>query len=584
MILIFSLISGLFLGWSLGANDASNLFGTAVGSRMVKFRTAAIVSSIFVLLGAVLQGSGTTETLSSLGAIDSLGGAFTVVLCSAIIVTVMTKYRIPISTGQVIVGAIVGWCYYTSNPVEYGVLGQIMGSWVLGPILGAVFSALLYLLVRKFIRSSKMHMLKMETIIRISLIVVGAFAAYSLGANNIANVMGVFVNSVSFSLTIASFTFSSTQVLFFLGALAIGLGIFTYSKRVMDTIGNGVLDMTPEMAIVVVLSQAIVLFIFSSSALSNFVVSLGLPAIPLIPISSTQVVVGALVGVGLIKGAQEIKMKTIGNIMLSWVISPVVAALFTFVSLFFVQRVFDIQVTNNEAGRQVQEHAQQISDASYNLSFQISSTTAYLLLFFVVAAFVVYIAILRKQEKENAKTQDHRWEEHKQFAEYQKELTKIEVTTVQMDNVKLAANLEAKRQQLVTYSLNIGEQHKYLELIADTIKQAIDNENIDEKNTILRNQLIELKQKLSFTGELDNIYHQAEQIHTTFIEKVDRLYPDLTENEKKLLVLLRIGLSSKEIAPLLNISTKSVEINRYRLRKKLAIEKNLSLVDYIKQI
>ena len=50
--LIF-LSSGLFLGWSLGANDASNIFGTAVGTKMVKFNTAAVIASVFVILGAV---------------------------------------------------------------------------------------------------------------------------------------------------------------------------------------------------------------------------------------------------------------------------------------------------------------------------------------------------------------------------------------------------------------------------------------------------------------------------------------------------------------------------------------------------
>ena len=47
------LSSGLFLGWSLGANDASNIFGTAVGTKMIKFRTAALISSVFVIIGAV---------------------------------------------------------------------------------------------------------------------------------------------------------------------------------------------------------------------------------------------------------------------------------------------------------------------------------------------------------------------------------------------------------------------------------------------------------------------------------------------------------------------------------------------------
>lgn len=51
---LFFLTSGLFLGWSLGANDAANVFGTAVGSRMIRFTTAAVICSVFVVLGAVI--------------------------------------------------------------------------------------------------------------------------------------------------------------------------------------------------------------------------------------------------------------------------------------------------------------------------------------------------------------------------------------------------------------------------------------------------------------------------------------------------------------------------------------------------
>ena len=75
--LIF-LSAGLFMGWSLGANDASNIFGTAVESKMIKFRTAAIIASIFVVLGATISGSGASETLGELGAINAIAGAFTV--------------------------------------------------------------------------------------------------------------------------------------------------------------------------------------------------------------------------------------------------------------------------------------------------------------------------------------------------------------------------------------------------------------------------------------------------------------------------------------------------------------------------
>ncbi len=60
---LFFLTSGLFLGWALGANDAANVFGTAVGTRMIRFTTAAVICTVFVILGAVISGAGTTETL-----------------------------------------------------------------------------------------------------------------------------------------------------------------------------------------------------------------------------------------------------------------------------------------------------------------------------------------------------------------------------------------------------------------------------------------------------------------------------------------------------------------------------------------
>ncbi|MCB5279732.1 MAG: inorganic phosphate transporter, partial [Candidatus Cloacimonetes bacterium] len=76
----FYLLSGLFLGWSLGANDTGNIFGAAVETRMLKFKKAALIAAIFITLGAVLEGSGPSGTLGRLGSVDALGGAFTVAL------------------------------------------------------------------------------------------------------------------------------------------------------------------------------------------------------------------------------------------------------------------------------------------------------------------------------------------------------------------------------------------------------------------------------------------------------------------------------------------------------------------------
>ena len=81
------LSSGLFLGWSLGANDAANVFGTAVGSRMLRFSTAATVCAVFVVLGAVISGAGPSQGLGQLGSVNAIGGSFTIALAAAIIST-----------------------------------------------------------------------------------------------------------------------------------------------------------------------------------------------------------------------------------------------------------------------------------------------------------------------------------------------------------------------------------------------------------------------------------------------------------------------------------------------------------------
>ncbi|MDJ0681840.1 MAG: inorganic phosphate transporter, partial [Xenococcaceae cyanobacterium MO_167.B52] len=138
--LIF-LSSGLFLGWSLGANDASNVFGTAVGSRMVRFSTAAFICSLFVIIGSVTAGAGAAGGLGKLGAVNALAGSFTVALAAAITVLFMTQLGLPVSTSQAVVGAIVGWNLFSGSPTDINALGKIVSTWVACPILAAIFSA-----------------------------------------------------------------------------------------------------------------------------------------------------------------------------------------------------------------------------------------------------------------------------------------------------------------------------------------------------------------------------------------------------------------------------------------------------------
>jgi len=335
-------LSGLFLGWSLGANDAANVYGTAVGTRMIRFRTAAIVCSVFVLLGAVVGGAGASHTLGRLGAVNALAGSFTVALAAALTVTWMTKARLPVSTSQAIVGAIIGWNFFSGSLTDMGSLSRIVSSWVLCPILAAIFAVILLKLAQLLERGSRMHLFKIDAMTRYGLLVAGAFASYSLGANNIANVMGVFVPSAPFGRldVFGLVSLSAAQQLFFLGAIAIGVGVFTYSRKVMLTVGSELFKLSPVAALIVVLAQAMVLFLFSSEGLESWLVNHGLPTIPLVPVSSSQAVIGAVVGIGLVKGGRNIRFGVLGRIASGWVTTPVAAAAVSFVLLFFVQNVF----------------------------------------------------------------------------------------------------------------------------------------------------------------------------------------------------------------------------------------------------
>ena len=404
--ILFFLTSGLFLGWSLGANDASNVFGSAVGSKMVTFRKAAIIASIAVILGAVFQGAGTSDTLGKLGSVNAIGGSFTLALAAAVTIYAMTKFSLPVSTTQAIVGAIIGWNLFTGNRTDSGTLSKIVVTWIAGPVLGALFAVLLYILIVKIKKASRMHLFRFEAFLKAGLIAAGAFGAYSLGANNIANVMGVFVPAFNLQeIDLGIFTLSSAQQLFLLGSIAIAVGVLTYSKKVMETIGANIVELSSEAALVVVLAQSVVLFIFSSSGLSSFFVRIGLPPIPMVPVSSSQVIVGCVIGIGLWKGARNINFRLLGEIGIGWIATPIISGVLAFFSLFFVKNIFNIDV-GKEAVDSIAAMPVVTSDPA------VSEILRYLLLAVLITGFVValyYYLLDRKKKRELRVSEEKFW-------------------------------------------------------------------------------------------------------------------------------------------------------------------------------
>lgn len=177
--------------------------------------------------------------------------------------------------------------------------------------------------------------------------------------------MGVFVPVSPFAdLSVAGiFSFTAAQQLFFIGGIAISIGVFTYSRRVIMTVGEGIVKLYPVAAFVAVGAHSIVLFLFTSQGIESFLISHNLPPLPLVPVSSSQAIVGAVIGIGLLKGGRTVRWRLVGSIASGWVATPIIAAIISFISLFFFQNVFQQDTYHPVSYRVTQESVERINRA-----------------------------------------------------------------------------------------------------------------------------------------------------------------------------------------------------------------------------
>lgn len=311
---MLSLLGGVFLGWSLGANDAANIFGTAVSSKMLRFWVAAALASVFVILGAIISGQAGIETLKGLTSFD-LEQAVISSVAAAVTVTIMTVMGLPVSTSQAVIGAIVG-IGFLNNQINFTGLGKVVSCWVGTPIGAALFSYLLYRGIGSIYNKANLNMFESDTLIRISMILAGVYGAYTLGANNVANVTAVFVAAGLVTVFWAAL----------IGGASIALGIMTYSRPVMETVGKKLVKLDPFSALIVVLSLAVTVHIFTVIG---------------VPVSTSQGVIGAVLGIGIVRGTNTVSRRTLANILIGWLLTPVIACLWV-LSFYFLTHIYYI--------------------------------------------------------------------------------------------------------------------------------------------------------------------------------------------------------------------------------------------------
>ena len=152
----------------------------------------------------------------------------------------------------------------------------------------------------------------------------------------------------------------------------------------------------------------------------------------------------------------------------------------------------------------------------------------------------------------------------------------IEQQLMKLENEKLILDVDMKNRELAATSMSLNSKNELLAFIKEDLKKTSESSSLSVKSVIrtINKNITEEDSWKVFKEAFDNA-------DKDFLKKIKLAHPSLTPNDLRLCAYLRLNLSSKEIAPLLNISLRSVEIKRYRLRKKMDLHHSQGLVEYI---
>ena len=295
--MFLAFLPAVFFGWTLGRNDAANIYGTTVTSGILKYRSAALISSFAVLVGAILGGAGGMQTLSSLSS-HTLLSASVNAAAAGISVLLLNRLGLPVSSSQAVVGSVVG-IGLLSGSVDWLVVLKIVSCWITTPLVAAIVALFLYRLIGvafKRVRS----ILVQDILLKSLAVIVGGFGSFALGANNVANITGTFADIIGVEKAVL------------IGGLSISVGAIMFSKRVMYTIGTKIVALESFASVIALLAQSLTVLIYAFIG---------------VPVSVSQAIVGAVIGVGLARGSRNFDARLLKRIIFGWVSTPVISGL-----------------------------------------------------------------------------------------------------------------------------------------------------------------------------------------------------------------------------------------------------------------
>ena len=523
-------------------NEQYTLFGVYSPTCAMRSRNMHRVVMLFFLPALFVSGRGdvTVSISQHLGLISMDCSSVLMVLMSAFIVLLALKFfSIKASVVYTFAGALAALNLAAGRGLDRGFMMSFVGA----PVMAFILSAGLRSLLRVIFSRAHIHMITLSHYMRLVVIFCIAITATAVGFN-----WGGFVTGVGHMI--------GGEGTVVLSAVAIAALVMVASRFIGQSGNEENSTVFSEFSIYSVVSVG--LSVAATLLFFSFDATAGLVYMSPAPLSVSALVMASVAGTETAQKSRMVSDEYYVKEGISMVAAPAGAFGLTYLML----------------------HIKGIAAEDAMISFVIMAVAILVLVFLFFADYA------RGQRSQREATDRILYAQRQQIYEHSRALSDMELKVVLSENQALHNAVEQKRQEVMNVALSIVEQKEFLESLDDMVSRLAKTDDPKEKDRLISDLSSALKQRLSYDRDVDSqyFYAQAETLHEDFNAKLSENFPNMTQQERRLATLLRLGFSSKYIATLMNITPKSVEISRYRLRQKLGLGKGDNLVNFIKSI
>ncbi|MFB6245171.1 MAG: anion permease [Candidatus Nanohaloarchaea archaeon] len=296
LVLVLAFLASIFMAVSIGAATVASAFGPVNSARSANVMRSALLAGFFALVGAITQGANTTSRVGGgiIGGEVSMVQATTILFVAATLVIISVMGDYPMPTAFTVIGSVVGSGLGFGNPVKWRSLATVVGYWVLVPVLALGMSYLAARILRSFVSREDS-----ELRIQAALLLAGCYVSYTAGASAAGLAVGPMTAVVS-----------NLSALLLMAGLAMLLGAWMYSPRIIRAISFDYSNIGPRRSLAALLT---------SGLLAQVGVFMG------VPISFNEAIIASVVGSGMVEGKSNSDRKKVVRTAAAWTGAFVIA-------------------------------------------------------------------------------------------------------------------------------------------------------------------------------------------------------------------------------------------------------------------